>query len=57
MQAYGFLPYLVISPLHLIAFTYLVYSEVGWSAFITTGFVVLNVPIQIGLAKLFAYFR
>ena len=56
-QAFVFLPYLVISPLHVIVVTYLIYVEVGWTAFLTTGFIVLQVPLQIVLAKIFAYFR
>lgn len=56
-QAFVFLPYLVISPLHVIVVTYLMYVEVGWTAFLTTGFIVLQVPLQIVLAKIFAYFR
>ena len=47
----------MIGPLHLIAFTYLVYSEVGWSAFITAVFVIMSIPVHILLAKIFAYFR
>ena len=57
LQAFVFLPYLVISPLHVIVVTYLIYVEVGWSAFLTTGFIIFQVPLQIVLAKVFAYFR
>ena len=57
LQAFVFLPYLVISPLHVIVVTYLIYVEVGWSAFLTTGFIIFQVPLQIVLAKIFAYFR
>jgi len=46
-----------VSPLHLIVFTYLVYQEVGWSAFVATGFILLQVPLQILFARLFIKFR
>ena len=57
LQAFVFLPYLVISPLHAIVATYLIYVEVGWIAFLTTGFIIFQIPLQIVLAKTFAYFR
>ena len=57
LQAFIFLPYLVISPLHIIVVTYLIYSEVGWTVFLITGFIIFQVPLQLGLARLYAYFR
>ena len=52
-----FMPYLWISPIHLAVFTYLVYVEVGWPAFLATTFIILLIPLQIILAKLFAKLR
>ncbi len=52
-----FIHFLWISPIHLAVFTYLVYNEVGWSAFLATGFIVLQVPLQILLARVFAKLR
>lgn len=57
LQAFLFFHYLWISPIHLIAFTFLVYREIGWSAFLASGFIVLQVPLQIFLARLFAKLR
>ena len=56
-QAFMFLHYLWITPLHLAVFTYLVYMEVGWRAFLATAFVSLEIPLQICLARLFAHLR
>lgn len=55
--AFLFLHFLWISPLHLAVFTYLVYQEVGWPAFLATAFVILQVPLQICLARLFGKLR
>ena len=55
--AFLFIHFLWISPLHLAVFTYLVYREVGWPAFIAMGFIVLQIPLQIGLARLFGKLR
>ena len=51
------MPFLLINPLFLIVFTYLVYTLVGWPAFLATGFIVLQIPLQIFLAKLFSILR
>ena len=56
-QAFVYLPFLLISPFHLTLFTYLAYVEVGWPAFIATGFMVLQIPIQVLLARTFAKLR
>jgi ATP-binding cassette subfamily C (CFTR/MRP) protein 4 len=55
--AFLFLHFLWISPLHLAVFTYLVYREVGWPAFLAMAFVILQVPLQIFLARLFGRLR
>ena len=52
-----FLPFLLISPFHVILFTYLAYVEVGWPAFLATVFIVLQVPLQILLGSAYAKFR
>ena len=51
------LHFIWISPVQLIVFTILVYRELGWSAFIATGMMVLLVPLQMALARGFAYLR
>lgn len=56
-QAFVFLPFLLVSPFHLILFTYLAYVEVGWPAFIATGFLLLQIPIQVLLGRTFAKLR
>ena len=55
--AFLFIHFLWISPLHLAVFTYLVYQEVGWPAFIAMAFVILQVPLQIFLARIFGKLR
>jgi len=55
--AFSFVQYLWITPLNLAVFTYLVYMEVGWSAFLATGFILLQIPLLICLARLFAHLR
>ena len=57
LQAFPHFPYLWVAPLHLVAFTYLVYQEFGWSVFLASGFLLLQIPLQIGMAKLFVYLR
>ena len=56
-QAFLFLHYLWLGPLYVAVYTYLVYQEVGPSAFLATGFVVIQIPLQMFLAKLFAFFK
>ena len=53
MQAFVHLQFLWIGPAQLIAFTYLVYIEVQWIAFVATALVLLQVPAQILLVRLF----
>lgn len=55
--AFLFLHYLWLGPLYIIVYTYLVYQEVGPPAFLATGFVVIQIPLQIVIAKLFAFFK
>ena len=52
-----YLHFLWISPIHLAVFTYLVYVQVGWPAFLATAFVILQIPHQMFLAKLFTKLR
>ena len=56
-QCFSYIHYLWIGPFHLIVFTYLVYSQVGWSVFIVTAFVILQTPVQFGFARTFSYLR
>lgn len=56
-QAYIFLPFMIIAPLHMIVFTYLEYQEVDWVVFVTLFFFVLQIPVQLVLAKIFTKFR
>lgn len=56
-QAFLFLHYLWLGPLYIVVYTYLVYQEVGPAAFLATGFVVTQIPLQIVIAKLFAFFK
>ena len=46
--------FLWIAPLHVALTTYLLYLEVQWSAFIATTLIVLQVPLQLFLVKIFA---
>ena len=56
-QTFQFVQYLWIGPVHLAVFTYLLYAEVGWIAFLATAFVLLQIPLQICFARLFAHLR
>ena len=56
-QVFPHFPYLWVSPLHLAVFTYLAFQEVGWTAFLASGFIVLQVPLQVLFARLFVQFR
>ena len=51
------LHFLWICPLHLGIFTYLVYREVGWPAFLAMVFIILVVPFQIFFGYLFRKLR
>ena len=53
MQAFLLSQFLWISPAQLIVFTYLVYIEVQWIAFVATALVLLQVPAQILFVRLF----
>jgi ATP-binding cassette subfamily C (CFTR/MRP) protein 4 len=55
--AFLFIHFLWISPLHLAVFTFLVYREVGWPAFLALAFVILQIPLQVFLARLFGRLR
>ena len=57
LQTFDFLHYIWIVPIHLVVFTYLLYAEVGWIAFLATAFVLLQIPLQICFARLFAHLR
>ena len=46
-----------LAPLQLIAITVILYREIGWIALIATFLVVIQVPLQVSLAKLFSIFR
>ncbi|XP_019860364.1 PREDICTED: multidrug resistance-associated protein 4-like [Amphimedon queenslandica] len=52
-QAFLMYHYLWIGPLHVILTTYLMFLEVQWSAFIATALLVLQIPLQSVLAKVF----
>ncbi|KAL5467459.1 hypothetical protein EMCRGX_G031685 [Ephydatia muelleri] len=56
-NAFLFLNYLWIGPLYLVAYTYLVYQEVGSAVFLVTGFVLTQIPLQMVLGKFFASLR
>ena len=43
--------------MHLAVYTWLVYNQLGVSAFAGTVFVLLRVPIQVLTAKLYSYIR
>ena len=43
--------------MHLAVYTWLVYNQLGVSAFAGTAFVLLRVPLQVLTAKLYSYIR
>ena len=43
--------------MHLTVYTWLVYNQLGASAFAGTAFVLLRVPLQVLTAKLYSYIR
>ena len=49
--------FLWISPLYLAVFTYLVYREVGWPAFLAMAFIIVQVPFQIFFGHIFEKLR
>ncbi len=53
-----YFPHLLwLGPLHLVLITCLVYNEIGSSALVATGYVLLQIPVQIIAAKVFAKLR
>ena len=46
-----------IAPLHAAIVTYLLYREIGWVAFIPISIILLQIPLQLVLAKIFALTR
>ena len=46
-----------VAPIVMAVVTYLVYIELGWSAFLVTGYFLINLPLQIFLGKYFANLR
>lgn len=57
IQGFTFIQYMLVVPVHIAAVTYLIYAGIGWVAFICMGLVIMQFPIAILLAKLFAYIR
>jgi ATP-binding cassette subfamily C (CFTR/MRP) protein 4 len=49
--------FLWINPLHIAVVTYLLYQEVQWCAFIATILIVIQIPIQFVLARVFVRLR
>ena len=52
-----FIHFIWITPLLIVAYVVLVYIEVGNSALIAAVFIVLQLPLQIGLSSLFGKVR
>lgn len=50
-------PSVLIPPIHLGIVTYLIYLELGWTAFLTVAFVVVYVLLQIILGRLHTHWR
>ena len=57
VQAFLFYHYLWIAPVQVAVITYLIYVEVGWSAFMIIAFLAVQVPLQILLARLYTHLR
>ena len=57
MQAFQYYHFMWISPINLIVFTYFIYIEVQWIAFVSTALVLLQVPTQLILMRLFTKLR
>ena len=47
----------MIPPIHLGIVTYLIYLELGWTAFLTIAFIVVYVLLQIILGRLHTHWR
>ena len=47
----------MIPPIHLGIVTYLIYLELGWTAFLTIAFILVYVLLQIILGRLHTYWR
>ena len=56
-QAFVNAPSVLIPPIHLGIVTYLIYLELGWTAFLTVAFVVVYVLLQIILGRLHTHWR
>ena len=46
-----------IAPMHAAIVTYLVYREIGRVAFVPVILIILQIPLQLALAKIFALTR
>ena len=57
IQAFVNAPSVLIPPIHLVIATYLIYLELGWSAFLTIAFVVVYVILQVTLGRLHTHWR
>ena len=57
LQVFIFSQAIWIAPIVMAVVTYLVYIELGWSAFLVIGYFLINLPLQIFLGKSFAYLR
>ncbi len=49
--------YVWMAPLQWVIATFLIYNEVGWSAFLAIGYLLLQAPFQICLSRLFTRLR
>ena len=56
-QAFVFTHTVWLAPLLLIVTTYIMYLQVWWAAFVPSAIIVLQTPVQFGLAKLFSKSR
>lgn len=49
--------FLVVAPIHIMVFAVLAYLEIGWSALLGTALIILQIPLQMFMARVFGILR
>lgn len=57
VQAFIFIHSIWLAPALMVVITYIMFTQVGWASLVPAAVVVLQVPLQIGLANIFSKIR